>query len=215
MTPGMFIISPRPPTPSHSSASRMSPGVIVAPASSKPGSAGTQDGTASSTLSWSLLPSSSIQRIPSSPRTLAISWLSMSTVVVPCGRTASAKRATVTIADSTCMCVSMSPGTRKAPSASSRRVCGPRVWAASPNIAMRPDLTATSTPSSTSRVWTLTRRPPVMTRSAGSRPMQTSDSVRVRLESEGRPWIMRGSFAGAGVARVAGGARPRRRSRRS
>ena len=93
------------------------------------------------------------------------------------------------------MCVSISPGTRKAPSASSTRVCAPRVWEASPNMAIRPALTATSTPSSTSRVWTLTRRPPVMTRSAGSRPMQTSDSVRVRLESEGRPWIMRGSFA--------------------
>ena len=51
-------------------------------------------------------------------------------------------------------------------------------------------------------MWTLTSRPPAMTRSAGSRPMQTSDSVRVRLESEGRPWIMRGSFSGAGAARV-------------
>ena len=112
MTPGMFIISPRPATPSHPSASRMSSGVMVAPASSKPGSAGTHDGTASSTLSCSSLPSSSIQRMPSSPRTLAISWLSMRTVVVPCGSTASAKRATVTIADSTCMWVSMSPGTR-------------------------------------------------------------------------------------------------------
>ena len=89
--------------PSQPSASRMSSGVMTAPASSKPGRAGTHDGTASSTLSASALPSSSIQRMPSRPRTLAISWLSMSTVVVPCGRTASAKRPTVTIADSTCM----------------------------------------------------------------------------------------------------------------
>jgi hypothetical protein len=36
----------------------------------------------------------------------------MSTVVVPWGSTASAKRATVTIADSTCRWVSISPGTR-------------------------------------------------------------------------------------------------------
>ena len=64
-----------------------------------------------------------------------------------------------------------------------------------------PGFTATSTPSSTSRVWTLTSRPPVMTRSAGSRPMQTSDSVRVRLDSEGRPWTMRGSFSGAALGR--------------
>src|SRR5512132_584591 len=84
----------------------------------------------------------------------------------------------------------MRPGTRYAPSASSSRVAGPRVCAQSPNIATRPDFTATSTPSSTSRVCTLTSRPPVMTRSAGSRPMHTADSVRVTLDSEGRPWIM-------------------------
>ena len=111
-TPGMFIISPRAATPSHVSASRMSSGPRCAPASSKPGSAGTQDGTARRTFRGRPRPSSSIQRMPSRPRTLAISWLSMRTVVVPCGRTASANRATVTIADSTWRCVSISPGTR-------------------------------------------------------------------------------------------------------
>ena len=80
---------------------------------------------------------------------------------------------------------------RRRARASAARACGRRRRTSR----SRPDLTATSTPSSTSRVWTLTRRPPVMSRSAGSRPMQTSESVRVRLESEGRPWIMRGSFA--------------------
>ena len=41
--------------------------------------------------------------------------------------------------------------------------------------------------------------------------MQTSDSVRVRLESEGRPWTMRGSFAAFVRERLAGASRPRRR----
>ena len=101
MTPGMFIISPSPATPSQPSASRISSGPSSAPESSKPGSAGTQDGTARNTFSGRSLPSSSIQRIPSRPKTFAISWLSMKAVVVPCGSTASAKRVTVTITDST------------------------------------------------------------------------------------------------------------------
>src|SRR3954451_9859601 len=179
----MFIISPSAATPSQPSASSMSRGPISAPASSNPGSAGTHDGTASSTLSGSRRPSSSIHRIPSRPSTLAISWLSMRTVVVPCGITASAMGATVTIADSTCRCVSMRPGTRCAPSASSTSVSGPLVWLASPNIAPRPALMATSARSWTSRVWTLTRRPFVISRSAGVRPMQTSERVLVAAES--------------------------------
>ena len=108
----MFIISPSPAAPSQPSASRISSGPSDAPASSKPGSAGTHDGTARKTLSGSPRPSSSIQRIPSRPKTFAISWLSMNAVVVPCGSTASAKRVTVTITDSTWRWVSIRPGTR-------------------------------------------------------------------------------------------------------
>src|SRR3954447_2575806 len=68
-------------------------------------------------------------------------------------------------------------------------------------MATRPSLTATSAPSWTSRVWTLTSRPPVMSRSAGVRPMQTSASVFVAAESGPG---MRPSLCRAGGDRLSG-----------
>src|SRR4051794_31576246 len=68
-------------------------------------------------------------------------------------------------------------------------------------MATRPSLTATSAPSWTSRVWTLTSRPPVMSRSAGVRPMQTSASVFVAAESGPG---MRPSLCRAGRDRLSG-----------
>src|SRR5438132_587702 len=106
--------------------------------------------------------------MPSVPSTLAISWGSATTAVVPCARTARANSSTISLDDSMCMCASMKPGTRYAPETSSR---SPPSYRPSPTT--WPSLTATSTSShsfvNTERTW-----PPDSTRSAGSSPRATA-----------------------------------------
>ena len=62
--------------------------------------AGTQEGIMMKTLSGIPLADSAMKRIPLEPRTLAISWGSVTTVVVPWGRTARANSGIVTMLDS-------------------------------------------------------------------------------------------------------------------
>ena len=59
-------------------------------------------------------------RRPSGPSTLATSCGSVTTAVVPCGTTARANSAGMSLEDSMCTCASMNPGTRYWPLASTR-----------------------------------------------------------------------------------------------
>src|SRR5438309_7796175 len=122
--------------------------------------------------------------MPSVPSTLAISWGSATTAVVPCARTARANSATIRLDHSMCMCPSMKPGTRYAPETSSR---SPPSYRPSPTT--WPSLTATST-SSHSFVNTERTLPPDSTRSAGSSPRATAiqcASMTERIRLEGHP----------------------------
>ena len=82
--------------------------------------AGTHEGAITNTVSGKPSEASSIQCTPSEPSTLATSCGSQTIAVVPWGRTARANCAGVSLEDSTCMCASMKPGTRKRPLASMR-----------------------------------------------------------------------------------------------
>lgn len=73
MMPGKFIISPRPTTSSRFISFAMSAEVIVLPESSKPGTAGTQEGVVSMALSGVRSASLTIRSTPLSPMTLQIS----------------------------------------------------------------------------------------------------------------------------------------------
>ena len=82
ITPGKFITSPRPITPSSRSSASTSFTPKVAPEVSK-GEAGTQLGTVVYTLIGCSCASRNVSLIPITPRTFAISWGSFTTVVVP------------------------------------------------------------------------------------------------------------------------------------
>ena len=71
--PGKFIISPRPTTSSRFISFAMSAEVIVLPESSKPGTAGTQEGVVSMALSGVRSASLTIRSTPLRPMTLQIS----------------------------------------------------------------------------------------------------------------------------------------------
>ena len=73
-TPGKFIISPRPTTPSQVMESAISAGPTAAPVSSKPGTAGTQEGVVTMAFSGVRAASSIITCTPSRPSTLHTSW---------------------------------------------------------------------------------------------------------------------------------------------
>ena len=74
--------------------------------------AGTQDEAMTKTSSGRSVQQSSSQWMPSVPSTLAISWGSATTAVVPCASTARANSSTISFDDSMCMWASMKPGTR-------------------------------------------------------------------------------------------------------
>ena len=97
----------------------MSPTVSSRRGDSKP-LAGTHEGAITNTASGSPSEASSIQCTPSEPSTLATSCGSHTIAVVPCGSTARANWAGVSLEDSTCMCASMNPGTSRCPRASIR-----------------------------------------------------------------------------------------------
>jgi hypothetical protein len=71
-----------------------------APEVSRPGAVGTLQGAMRKTLKGSLFASPRSHRTPESPRTLAISWGLMKTVVVPAGRTVAANWGRVRRVDS-------------------------------------------------------------------------------------------------------------------
>ena len=73
-TPGKFIISPRPTTPSQVMDSAISSGPTKEPVSSKPGTAGTQEGVVTMAFRGVRAASSIITFTPSSPSTLHTSW---------------------------------------------------------------------------------------------------------------------------------------------
>ena len=73
MMPGKFIISPRPTTSSRRISEAISEESIVLPASSKPGTAGTQEGVVSMALSGVRAASATIRSTPGRPMTLQIS----------------------------------------------------------------------------------------------------------------------------------------------
>ena len=89
--------------PGHVIASATSSGLISKPVVSSPGAEGAQDGICVKMLTGCSAASSCISRTPSSPSTLAISCGSVNIVVVPCGMTAAANSAGVSIPDSMCM----------------------------------------------------------------------------------------------------------------
>ena len=72
-TPGKFIISPRPTTESQVMLSETSLGPMALPVSSKPGTAGTQEGVVTMALSGVRRASSTMTLTPSRPTTLATS----------------------------------------------------------------------------------------------------------------------------------------------
>ena len=97
------MTSPSAMIPGQSSISPTSVGLSAAPAVSKPGSAGTQDGTPYRIVCGVPRPASIIQRKPGLPTTLTISCGSANTVVVPRGRVSQAKAAGVTKVLSMCI----------------------------------------------------------------------------------------------------------------
>ena len=103
MTPGKFIISPKPIMPGQDIALATSSGVISKPVVSSPGAEGAQDGIWVKMLTGCNIASSCIIRTPARPSTLAISCGSVNIVVVPCGMTAAANSAGVSMPLSTCM----------------------------------------------------------------------------------------------------------------
>jgi len=74
--------------------------------------AGTQDGSITYTPSTALRLELIMYLIPSRPSTLAISWGSITTEVVPQGSTVRANSGIFTIELSICTCPSMKPGAR-------------------------------------------------------------------------------------------------------
>jgi hypothetical protein len=109
--------------------------------------------------------SSISMRTPGRPSTLAISCGSSTAPVVPRATASRANSPGMSIVDSTCMCASRSPGTAKAPAASSRS----RASMPEPSAATRPRTIAME-PRSTRRVNTLTTRALSIARSAAASP---------------------------------------------
>src|SRR4030042_5091489 len=99
MTPGKFIISASPITQGSlrrdliSVARKTAPEVSILVA-------GAQEGAIIKTLRGMPLADSAMKRMPLKPMTLAISWGSITTLVVPLGRTARANGGMVTMLDS-------------------------------------------------------------------------------------------------------------------
>src|SRR5579884_2486885 len=135
--------------------------------------AGTQDGIITYTPSGTLLLAASMYSTPASPRTLAISCGSITTDVVPRGRTARANSSTFSFELSMWQWPSMKPGRTILPETS---------WMSCPSYApsptTRPSTIATSA-SNTSPVKTDRTLPPFRTRSAASSPRATA-SMRLR-----------------------------------
>ena len=86
----MSMTSATPETSGQRSISSISAGPISAPASSRPGAEGTQDGAATSTRSGRPRAVSTAQRTPGTPSTFASSCGSQTAVSVPCGTTTEA-----------------------------------------------------------------------------------------------------------------------------
>ncbi len=124
-TPTKFIISPKPITKGHVIDSAMSSAVMELPVSSKPGTAGTQDGVVTMALSGVRSTSCCMILTPSRPSTLQISCGSHITPAVPWGTTARAYSPAPSIDDSMCMCPSRKPGAMQAPPASITHVPSP------------------------------------------------------------------------------------------
>ena len=119
MTPGKFIISATPSARGWRRIASMSSGSSGRSGDSK-WLAGTHDGAITNTSSGSPSEASSIHSTPSRPSTLATSCGSVTTAVVPCGTTARANSAGVSLEDSMCTWASMKPGTSHRPPASTR-----------------------------------------------------------------------------------------------
>ena len=115
--PGKFIISPKPTTLSQPMVPRMSSGPTEDPVSSKPGTAGTQEGVVTMAFKGVRLASSTMHFTPSRPSTLQISWGSIKMPVVPWGMTARAYSPTEIMEDSTWIWPSKKPGAMAAPQA--------------------------------------------------------------------------------------------------
>jgi hypothetical protein len=109
IVPGKFMSSPRPITPGSSSKPARSSASSTAPEVSR-GVAGTQDGSITKTFSGVPAADSMMYLMPSAPITFAISWQSVTTVVVPRGTTVRANSGTVNIVLSRWMCASIRPG---------------------------------------------------------------------------------------------------------
>jgi len=119
------MTSPSATTPGSRASSRTSSGRRLAFGVSMSGEvAGMQLDTADNTRSGRPWLARTIQRMPGAPSTLATSCGSCSTVVVPHGSAASAKRRGVTRLLSMCMWASISPGSTTAPPASTRSRAG-------------------------------------------------------------------------------------------
>ena len=136
--------------------------------------------------------------MPSSPWTLAISWGSATTLVVPRGRTSPAKRAGLTMLDSIWIWASMRPGSRYAPCASMVLTASVR---AKPRILPPPTLTSVSRISPVSTSTSLAFR---ISRSAGLRPPAalSTRSFRSSISYMRAPvgrWFLRMSPVGRNV----------------
>ncbi len=113
VTPGVFIISPRPKTSPGWEAKNdcMSSALMSAPACSS-GRAGTQEGIMNLMSMGARLPSSIMNSRPVRPATLQISWLSAMAVVVPWTATMRAYSDGRMLEDSMWRWPSMRPGAR-------------------------------------------------------------------------------------------------------
>ena len=98
--------SPRPITPGSDLSSASEAASSTAPEVSR-GVAGTQEGSITYTSMGAVRADSIMYSMPLAPITLAISWQSVTTVVVPCGTTARANSGTVSIELSRWTCASM------------------------------------------------------------------------------------------------------------
>ena len=112
-TAGTFMTSAKPMTSGLSIKVRSSSAVSEAPEVSN-GVAGTHDGNMKRMSTAASLASCSMNRMPSSPHTLAISCGSATMVVVPLERIKRANSVGRSIEDSICTCASIKPGTSMA-----------------------------------------------------------------------------------------------------
>ncbi len=163
----MTSATPRAPWRVMSSA--MSVASSVAPADSN-GDAGTQLDAYTAKVNGSGAAASISARMPGTPSTLASSWGSAATAVVPAGSTVETNSSIHSLVDSRCMWASTKPGVSAAPSTSMTSLAS-----RSPQPAITPSASASDV-STHSRVASANTRPPMMSVSAGSSPRATASA---------------------------------------